>query len=139
MQSSDDVQVAILHRRSREHAMPWLPDLHTPAEDLAFFAREIGSSTGWVAVDGDSVVGFALTRDGWLNHLYVDPDSQGAGVGSALLAEAMASVGPGIRLWTFERNVRAREFYADHGFVEVERTDGHDNQEREPDVLLQWG
>ncbi|MDI1289066.1 MAG: GNAT family N-acetyltransferase [bacterium] len=139
VQQSDDAQVARLSRRSREKAMPWLPDLHTPAEDLAFFASEIGSSVGWVAIESDRVLGFALTRGEWLNHLYVDPDSQGAGVGSALLAEAVGVVGPGIRLWTFLRNERARDFYADHGFVEVERTDGRGNEEREPDVLLQWG
>ncbi len=119
--------------------MPWLPDLHTPDEDLAFFASEIGSSLGWVAVESDCVIGFALARNERLNHLYVDPDSQGAGVGSALLAEAVGAIGPGVRLWTFLRNERARAFYAGHGFVEVERTDGRGNEEREPDVLLQWG
>ena len=119
--------------------MPWLPHLHTPDEDLEFFGREISTSIGWVAVDGDRMVGFALARDAWLNHLYVDPDRQRAGIGSMLLGEAMIAIGPGIRLWTFLRNEHARTFYADHGFVEVERTDGHANEEKEPDVLLQWG
>ena len=120
--------------------MPWLPDMHTPAEDLGFFGREIPSSTGWVAVDRDSdaILGFALTREGWFNHLFVDPGSQGTGVGSALLREAMAHVGPGMRLWAFLRNENARAFYARRGFVEVERTDGQGNEEKEPDVLLVW-
>lgn len=139
IRASDDAQVARLHRRSRIESLPWLPDLHTPEEDLAFFGREISTSIGWVAVDRDRAVGFALARDAWLNHLYVDPDRQRAGIGSALLGEAMIAIGPGIRLWTFLRNEHARTFYADHGFVEVERTDGHANEEKEPDVLLQWG
>ena len=25
-----------------------------------------------------------------------------------------------------------------HGFVEIERTDGAENEEREPDILLRW-
>ena len=50
----------------------------------------------------------------------------------------VADVGPGLRLWVFERNDRARSFYAHHGFTEVERTDGSGNEEKEPDVLLRW-
>ena len=119
--------------------MPWLPDLHAPAEDVAYFAGEIKSSVGWVAIDDDAIVGFALTRDGWLNHLYIDPEVQGIGIGSALLDEAIASIGPGIRLWAFQRNRRAVSFYASHGFVEVKRTDGRDNDEKEPDILLHRG
>lgn len=116
--------------------MPWLPDLHSPAEDVAFFMREIPTSIGWIAADGDRVVGFALTRDGWLNHLFVDTPEQGRGIGTELLAAAVAGIGPGMRLWAFQRNERARTFYARHGFVEAELTDGAGNEEKEPDVLL---
>ena len=138
--AEDASGVAALHRRSKQAAMPWLPDLHTPTEDLAYFTGEIPSSVGWVAIDDDdAIVGFALSREGWLNHLYIAPDAQGIGIGSALLAEAVASIGPGIRLWAFQRNRPALSFYANHGFVEVKRTDGQDNDEKEPDVLLQRG
>jgi hypothetical protein len=43
-----------------------------------------------------------------------------------------------VRLWTFQRNTRSRLFYALQGFREVRRTDGQGNEEREPDVLLEW-
>ena len=119
--------------------MPWLPDLHTPAEDLAFFTRMIPDSVGWVAADVEdgTVVGFALTRDGWLDHLYVDPEHRGTGAGSALLQAAILEAGPDIRLWVFQRNHQARAFYLTRGFVEIESTDGADNEEHEPDVLMQ--
>lgn len=139
----DAPAIAAVHRRSMRAAMPWLPDLHTPDEDRAFFAGELGSSSCWVVVEDASdvvdagVVGFALVRDGWLRHLYVDPTHQGRGVGSVLLACAVDLVGPGLRLWAFERNVRARAFYVAHGFVQVDASDGSGNEEREPDVLLQ--
>jgi ribosomal protein S18 acetylase RimI-like enzyme len=31
-------------------------------------------------------------------------------------------------------NERAQRFYERHGFTEVERTDGSDNEERAPDI-----
>ena len=44
----------------------------------------------------------------------------------------------GFRLWVFQRNVGAREFYEQHGFPLVELTDGSGNEEREPDALYEW-
>ena len=38
----------------------------------------------------------------------------------------------------FESNVAARAFYARHGLVELERTDGSANEERRPDVRMAW-
>lgn len=119
--------------------MPWLPDLHTPAEDLAYFRGQIPESAGLVAISSGVVIGFVLTRDGWLDHLYVLPDYQGTGAGSELLDEAKVLVGPGLRLWAFLRNEHARDFYRRRGFIQVRRTGGQGNEEKEPDVLLQWG
>jgi putative acetyltransferase len=136
--TDDAPAVARISRGSREAAMPWLPDLHTPAEDLAFFTSELGSRTAWVAEVDDSVVAFAVTGDGWLHHLYVDPAFQGRGLGSGLLATAQRACPAGLRLWVFERNLRARAFYVEHGFVDVLRTDGSGNEEREPDVQMAW-
>jgi chorismate mutase len=41
-------------------------------------------------------------------------------------------------LWVFETNAGARRFYARHGFVEVRRTDGSDNEEHQPDIEMAW-
>jgi GNAT superfamily N-acetyltransferase len=82
---------------------------------------------GIVAVDGERVVGvIRVGRDpdepaaGHVFSLYVDPDSQGAGVGGLLLAEAEGWFGrqgfAQATLWVFEANVRARAFYARHGW-----------------------
>ncbi len=38
----------------------------------------------------------------------------------------------------FDSNAGAQRFYARHGFGEVRRTDGSDNEEREPDVEMAW-
>jgi GNAT superfamily N-acetyltransferase len=92
----------------------------------------------WLAEVGDVPVGFAHLTPTWLDGLYVRPEAQGTGVGSALLELAQALRPEGFGLWVFESNARAREFYARHGFVEVERTDGSGNEEGAPDVAMRW-
>lgn len=76
----------------------------------------------------------------WIRHLYVAHDAVGGGLGSALLAFALAPDqrrGRVVRLWTFQANAGARRFYERQGFVPVRFTDGRDNVERCPDVLYE--
>ncbi len=124
-------------RLSFDDQYPWLTGLHTPEEDRSFF-REIlyPSCEIWGAI-GDEVIGIIAFRPGWIEQLYVRPGCQGQGIGSALLAVAM-SRSDGLELWTFQKNHRARRFYAARGFVAIRETDGRDNEEREPDVLYRW-
>jgi GNAT superfamily N-acetyltransferase len=84
-----------------------------------------------VAVINAQVVGFGCEREGWLNHLYVSPEFQGQGIGSNLLLSFGTAVE---QFWVFQKNSRARAFYMQHGFVEVDLTDGAGNEENEPDV-----
>lgn len=133
---ADTADVAAVFRASRLAAMPWLPVLHTPDEDLAFFGSEIESSSGWGAFDDDRLVGFSLSRNGWLNHLFVAPEWRSRGVGSALLSRVLSVTATPVDLWAFARNTPALAFYERHGFSVVERTDGSANEEREPDVRM---
>ena len=91
-----------------------------------------------VAVEDERVVGFALITPTWLHGLYVDPAHQGQGIGSALLELVKSLRRDGFGLWVFESNTPARAFYSRHGLVEVERTDGADNEERAPDIRMVW-
>jgi len=131
----DAAAIAVIHRLSRMRAMPWLAVVHTPDEDLAFFRDKVlANQRVWVAIENDRVLGFAAATDGWLNHLYIDPHAQGAGHGGRLLQAATEGQAQ-VRLWTFQRNLRARAFYEGHGFAAERFTDGAGNEEREPDVL----
>lgn len=94
--------------------------------------------TVWVIEDGGRVVGFAGLSQGWLDHLYIDPDSQGRGFGSMLLQHAKGLQPQGLRLWVFQANVGARRFYEHHDFRLERTTDGAGNTEREPDALYSW-
>ena len=147
----DGAAVAAVFGAARSE-MAYLPVLHTPDEDRAFFTeRVVGSGShdvtvAAVAVDaepevsgGAEMVGFCAVHAGWIEHLYVTPAWQGGGIGSALLARAMSKNPGGLSLWVFEQNERAAALYARAGFVVVERTDGLGNEEHVPDLRMQWG
>jgi ribosomal protein S18 acetylase RimI-like enzyme len=147
----DGPAVAAVFGQARAE-MTYLPRLHTPEEDVAFFSEmvagsqsagymvEVAESAVVAKVDGsgEGIVGFCAVRDGWLDHLYVSPRWQSQGIGSALLTRALAASPDGLRLWVFEQNARAQSLYARAGFTVVERTDGDRNEERTPDVLMRW-
>jgi putative acetyltransferase len=135
---TDAPAVAAVFGAARDEAMPWLPRLHTAAEDRRFFAGVIEECEVLVVRGPAEIVAFLARKDDLVEHLYVRPESQRAGVGSALLDEAKSRHPAGLQLWVFQRNHGARAFYARHGFVEVRLTDGSANEEREPDVLMAW-
>ncbi|KAA1418006.1 GNAT family N-acetyltransferase [Nocardioides humilatus] len=127
-----DVQLA----SRRAASMP--PGIHSDADVRAWLARRIGEDDVWVAEIDGLVVGYARFTPTWLDDLYVAPAHAGAGVGSALL-DLVKSLRPqGFGLWVFEVNEPARAFYLRRGLVERERTDGSGNEEREPDVRMEW-
>ena len=131
--------IAAVHRTSMRDALPYLPDLHTPEEDRAWVANVVlPQQEVWVAEVGGRVVGVAALDGDMLAQLYILPGEQGQGIGSALLAKAMARRPGGMCLYAFQRNARARGFYERRGFVAIEFGDGSGNEDGEPDVLYQW-
>jgi len=137
--AADAARLTEIHRTSRAAAMPWLATPHDAQETAAWMAGVVlVEDTVLVDEEGGQVTGFAALHDDWLEHLYVDPDRQGRGVGSRLLAAAQESRPDGLRLFVFTRNAAARRFYERAGFVLVEQGDGSGNEEREPDCLYRW-
>ena len=55
-----------------------------------------------------------------------------------MVALAKENSPEGLELWTFQVNAPAQRFYERHGFVESFRTDGSENEEREPDIRYAW-
>ncbi len=134
----DADRIAEIHRTSRASSMPWLPVVHTAEEDRWFYRNiVIPDQHIEVAEINGEVVGFCATDERWLNHLYVHPNAQGHGIGSALLKSAMKRCVE-LNLWVFQRNTNAQAFYTSHGFEEVTRTDGADNEEKTPDIQMRW-
>jgi chorismate mutase/GNAT superfamily N-acetyltransferase len=140
--AEDAPAIADLYTAARVAAVPQMPPaLHTNAEDRAWMAARLadGGHEAWVATLPDGrIVGYALITPAWLDHLFVEPDRRGTGIGTVLL-DLVKSLRPdGFSLWVFESNTGARRFYARHGLVELERTDGSANEERAPDVRMAW-
>ncbi|MFI2030000.1 GNAT family N-acetyltransferase [Streptomyces buecherae] len=105
-----------------------------------FFARGLGDVINLVAEEpapgggadgGTEVVGWACcgpyrdedlpSGDAELYAIYVKPERLGAGIGHALLTEALRRLTerefPRVRLWVVRGNQRAERFYARAGFV----------------------
>ena len=137
----DAEALATLYLTAREAAFPSIPRSVHPALEVREWFRSRFDAAGtevWMAARDDAPVGLLLLEDDWVHSLYVDPDLTGQGVGSALLDLAKGLRPGGLGLWVFVSNTGARRFYARRGFAEVRRTDGSENEAREPDVEMAW-
>jgi GNAT superfamily N-acetyltransferase/chorismate mutase len=130
-------EIQLAARRAAGAAFP--PGVHSPDEARAWVASwDLDAYDVWLATRGGEPAGYARFTSTWLDDLYVHPDHQGTGVGSALF-ELVASMRPdGFCLWVFESNEPARAFYRRHGCLELERTDGSANEEKAPDIRVAW-
>jgi len=134
--AADAPAVTAVFQAARRASLPYLPILHSSAEDNAYFARVVAAGGVTVAeLDGEVVAFLALGER--LDHLYVHPDHHRQGLGSKLLRAAQ-DARPQLELWVFQRNAGAIAFYEAHGFVVVNATEGANNEEQEPDYLMAW-
>ena len=137
--SLDDMPaLARLHRHTVTISLPFVPHLHTPEEDAWWFAERLYATNEVWLVEGEGgPAAYIAFRPGFIEHLFVHPERQGAGLGPRLLAKAKDAFAE-LSLWTFQQNLRARAFYEKHGFEVVMETNGEDNEEKLPDVLYRW-
>ena len=133
---------ADLYLRAREAAlragaMP--AGVHDDDDVRGYFGSHVVEACElWVAEQEGALAGILVLDGDFVDQLYVEPGLTGQGIGSALLAVAKRERPQGLRLWAFQSNAGARRFYERHGFLEVRRTDGADNEERAPDVLYEY-
>ncbi|WP_339770409.1 GNAT family N-acetyltransferase [uncultured Pseudosulfitobacter sp.] len=118
-------------------ATPWLPRVHTRAEEVMFAADMIDA--GWVttARTDAGVVGFLALQGTEIQALYVAPDAQNRAAGTALLDHAKQQ-STRLGLWSFARNTGANRFYERAGFAPVQHTDGAGNDVGLPDIRYEW-
>jgi GNAT superfamily N-acetyltransferase len=137
--AADASAIAELFLASRRDALPYLRNAHTDAEVREWVPTVMMKRTDvWVAEIGGAVVGFLSLAGDHVDHLYLLPGFYGRGIGSLLLDKAKELSPRRLRLFTFQRNARARAFYEARGCVAIELTDGSQNEEHEPDALYEW-
>jgi ribosomal protein S18 acetylase RimI-like enzyme len=93
----------------------WLAGTETETQVAEVHSRIAGYATVGASRDGD-----ADDTVGQLSGLYVDPPAQGAGLGTRLLADAVARLRASgfavATLWVFHENGLGRAFYERHGW-----------------------
>ncbi|BBK42039.1 hypothetical protein STVA_20590 [Allostella vacuolata] len=118
--------------------MSYLPTLHSDADTRWWMEHVVlGRSEVLVAIRGGEIAGFAALGAGSLDHLYVAPALQSAGIGASLVqaAQARRTI---LALHVFEQNVGGRRFYGRHGFTVTGGSDGSGNEEGLPDLEMTW-
>jgi GNAT superfamily N-acetyltransferase len=137
--TADAAAVADVWLRSFAAALPSVRSVHTD-EQVCDWIREvvIGVHETWVICLGDAVAGMMALDGTDIDQLYLDPSHRGQGLGDLLIAQAKRRRPQGLGLWTFQVNTAARRFYERHGFRETVRSDGSHNEEREPDIRMEW-
>lgn len=136
--TSEARPAASIHRRASALIPGYDINLHTLDEFYAFYENKVMiEGPIWGAFENDVLRGHAALSPGWIEHLYVDPEHHGSGIGSALTAPAQRKQDE-LRLYTFQTNSRARRMYERSGFIVEKLSDGNRNEEKMPDVLYHW-
>jgi ribosomal protein S18 acetylase RimI-like enzyme len=111
---------------------------HTLEGARGFFrATILASCAVWVAEQSEDLVGLVAIEAPWIRQLAVFPEHQRRGVGTALLRQARECSPSELRLYTFQRNDKARAFYEKHGF-RIVALGVSPAPELEPDVEYRW-
>ncbi|WP_328905503.1 GNAT family N-acetyltransferase [Streptomyces sp. NBC_00234] len=137
--TEDGAAVAEVYLRSFDAALPTVRRAHDDDGVRAFFRDVVVvHHETWVADESGTVVGMMVLEENRIEQLYLAPESRGLGIGDRFVQLAKERSPQGLELWTFQVNSPAHRFYERHGFEAAERTDGSDNDEREPDIRYVW-
>jgi ribosomal protein S18 acetylase RimI-like enzyme len=139
----DAEAVTHIYLAARKKFVPFAPLVHSDEDVYRWIQQSLIPMGQVTVVEEDSkVMGMmALSTNetaGWIDHLYLDPNVVGRGIGSKLLEQAKAFLGSPIRLYTFQQNFKAIKFYERHGFKAIACSDGSGNEENCSDVLYEW-
>lgn len=136
----DDLETVVqLWYRSWHHNFPDFQHPWPFAQWRERFQEKVAANESiWIAENAGKIVGFFVLRegDGYLDQIFVAPETQHQGVGTILLNKAKQLAPGGIYLDTLQRNASARRFYERHGFV-AGRT-GINPNNGQPNIEYRW-
>ena len=140
---ADSARIAEVYLRSFHDLIPTVALAHSDDQVRTWIRHTVvPSGQVMVAEQQGEIIAMMSTEAApecsWIHHLYVHPEYVGKGVGTELLKQAIKTLPPPIRLYTFLSNHRGRHFYERHGFTPIAYGDGSGNEEHSPDILLEW-
>ena len=134
--------IAEVYLRARDAAVPRDPAGRPPARRGAGVGRRLGPDRArdvWLAEAGESLLGYAGARAGLAALAVRRPRERRPGDRHARCSTWSRDCGPTASACGSSRPTPpARGFYARHGLVALERTDGSGNEERRPDLKMAW-
>ena len=140
---ADADSIAEVYLRSRKELVVCAPLVQSDQSVREWVRQELipGGGVTVASVNG-VVVGFVAMARGnecsWIEQLYLHPTHTRRGIGTALLDHVKGELPPPIRLYTFQCNDAARQFYEHHGFKALAYSEGSANDENCPDILYEW-
>jgi GNAT superfamily N-acetyltransferase len=130
-------QIAELWLAARDAAAGVPATNRSDEEVRSWLADAVAGGAVWVTTDElNRPAAMMVLKGEWVEQLYVRPERQRRGHGSALIAFAQCTR-PSLALWTFEANATARAFYEARGF-ERSGEPSSENEERAPALLYRW-
>ncbi len=117
---------AMIHSKSwqeshRDFCTPDFIELHSPEHQREYLEGKLATgSLGYILFD-NIPVGMVSVTGSLIEDLYVLPERQNKGYGSALLKYAISKCGSDPTLWILENNKGAERLYRRKGFVPTGR------------------
>ena len=114
-------QAALIHSRSwqESHRHICTADflvLHSPDHQRDYLSEEMKTGARVFMLIHDRPVGVVSVRDSLIENLYILPEAQNRGYGSALLEYAIRQCPSRPTLWILENNSGAQRLYERRGF-----------------------
>ena len=106
-------------RESHSFCTPEFVAAHTAETQTEYLRREMDAGKALFLLLDPEPVGVVSVQEDLIENLYVLPEKQGRGYGSALLEHAAARCPGAPRLWLLNINEKARRFYEARGFRET--------------------
>ena len=106
-------------RESHSFCTPEFVAAHTVETQAEYLRREMDAGKALFLLLDPEPAGVVSVQEDLIENLYVLPEKQGRGYGSALLEHAAARCPGAPRLWLLNINEKARRFYEARGFRET--------------------